>query len=316
MVMTMNNKFISNKLRFYPDRVADYINGKPANPITAQIQIIDKCCFKCFYCDKDIDSGTMISIDDQLINRLKELGVLSIILTGGEPLMHPDFDQMMITLSQHFKIGVVTTLYKYSEVLETIPTWVKISLDSVEPENYAKIKGVPPKMLSLVLKNMERLYQNKSDDMILGTQLVITEDNNTISQVEKIYARVKNFCDYLQLRPLEMLEDYSYSPETYQMLDYINTNYESVTISEKFYTNVIYEKCYAKWTQLLITTGSDVMICCNRVHEKVANLYDDDLLEQIRDQNLDMKKCYTPCVMSIYNQYIHNTINGEHKEFI
>ena len=310
------NKYISNKLRHHPDRVAEYVADQPGRPITAQLQIIDKCFFRCFYCDKEIDRGTVMKVDDKLINRLKELGVLSVILTGGEPLMYPGFDDLLLKLDKHFKIGIVTTLYIYKEILETVPAWIKISLDSIDPAKYGKIKGVAPKVLDSVLKNMDRLYKNKNPDIVLGTQMVITEDNKTVEQIEKVYERVHRHCDYLQLRPLEMKEPYKYPDDVYKMLIYVRDKYPKITVSEKFYTAQLYNKCYARWTQLLVASNYDVMICCNRVHEKVANLFDENLLNEIHTQELDMKKCYSPCVMSVYNQYMHNVINGDHKEFV
>jgi len=309
-------KYINNKLKHYPDRLADYLKDVPPQPVTAQIQIIDKCCFGCFYCDKEIGKWDRIEADEKLISRLKELGVRSVILTGGEPLMHKNFDSMMLEFSKHFKVGLVTTLYRYSEVLETVPTWVKVSLDSVNPAEYGAIKGINPKMLATVLENMKRLYDNKDPEMVLGAQMVITDHNQTLETIEETLETVKDSCDYLQLRPIESLEDYEYSDDVHELLRHVEDKYEKIVISDKFYVKQKHSKCYAKWMQLLIGTDSNVKICCNRVHETVASLYDPNLLQIIHDMKLDMKKCYTPCVMSVYNQYISESISGPHQEFV
>ena len=103
--------------------------------------------------------------------------------------MHPKFEEISRKLEKHFKLGLVTTLYKYYDLLEELPTWVKISLDTVDPGRYQRIKGIHPKVLENVMKNMAKLYERKRDSVTLGTQMVMTEDNSKLEEIEAVWDR-------------------------------------------------------------------------------------------------------------------------------
>ena len=65
---------------------------------TVLLELTYRCNLDCYFCYNDLTlRGTPLSFDDYrtLIDDLAEIGVLNLILSGGEPLAHPDF----------FKIG-------------------------------------------------------------------------------------------------------------------------------------------------------------------------------------------------------------------
>lgn len=62
--------------------------------MTVMLELTYKCNLDCFYCYNDRDiGGTPLSADQyfRLLQDLREMQVMDLILTGGEPLAHPSF---------------------------------------------------------------------------------------------------------------------------------------------------------------------------------------------------------------------------------
>jgi MoaA/NifB/PqqE/SkfB family radical SAM enzyme len=58
------------------------------------LELTHNCNLNCFYCYNDrVDLGAPLSTDEYsvLFEQLADMGVLNLTLTGGEPLVHPDF---------------------------------------------------------------------------------------------------------------------------------------------------------------------------------------------------------------------------------
>lgn len=61
---------------------------------SAMVELTYRCNLDCFFCYNDLQArGRPLSRDQyfQLLEELRDLQVLNLILTGGEPLAHPDF---------------------------------------------------------------------------------------------------------------------------------------------------------------------------------------------------------------------------------
>jgi MoaA/NifB/PqqE/SkfB family radical SAM enzyme len=307
-------KFIaSDKLKYHPRNVAEFLDTGFSSPISVQFQITNRCRFRCVYCDKVLNDEES-TVTDKFISRLTELGVKSIVLTGGEPVIYRKFAEDVPRLAEAFKLGLVTTLCEYQPLLETHFEWVKVSMDSISDETYRKIKRGPG--IAKVLENLEKIYRNKRSDMPLGTQIVLTHENKDSGEIEAFIERVYDHCDYIQIRPIESIELYEYGYDDYRMLEEIGARYHKVTISDKFHLNQTPTNCHARWSQMLIDVNHDVQLCCNRVEERIGNIYDEDIIEKNRQYRIDFRKCYRSCVLSCSNHYLEGVINGKHKDFV
>lgn len=87
-----------------PKKHRDLYNGGdfvtfPLVPMTVELNLTNACNFSCIHCSKDskprhkIDTGNELSIDDykKIIDECVQVGVLKLILMGGEPLYYQDF---------------------------------------------------------------------------------------------------------------------------------------------------------------------------------------------------------------------------------
>ncbi len=114
----------------------------------AILYITDKCNSRCISCDYWRYGRTNMSQElvDRLVDELPRIGAQYILLSGGEPLMHPQW----YVIAQKFKaagmkIGMVTSgimLPKYVDKISELIDELFISLDGATPESYQAIRGV------------------------------------------------------------------------------------------------------------------------------------------------------------------------------
>ncbi len=95
-------------------------------------------------------------------NAFVDLGVKKIRLTGGEPMIHPDFAQFIGELNQIDgleNIAITTNASKIKEHQQALTaskvTQLNISLDSLDPATFTKITRQKPAMLENVLNGID-----------------------------------------------------------------------------------------------------------------------------------------------------------------
>src|SRR5689334_17195123 len=67
------------------------------HPILAHIIPMRRCNLACTYCNEFDDFSKPVPIETmyERLDRLAELGTTIITISGGEPLMHPELDQIV-----------------------------------------------------------------------------------------------------------------------------------------------------------------------------------------------------------------------------
>lgn len=83
-----------------------------------------------------------------IIPKLRKLGFSGISITGGEPILHPRFNELVNTIvSEGFLLGIVTNGIQYKEYLHALEphkkrvSFVAVSLDSHKEETNDYIRG-------------------------------------------------------------------------------------------------------------------------------------------------------------------------------
>src|SRR5579864_6699123 len=82
-----------------------------SHPIMAHIIPIRRCNLSCTYCNeyddfsKPVPTETMIARIDQLA----DLGTVVVTLSGGEPLLHPDLDEIIAAMRRRGLIASMIT---------------------------------------------------------------------------------------------------------------------------------------------------------------------------------------------------------------
>jgi len=134
-------------------------------PHHVQWMITRRCNYRCKGCNVWSDQvKEELSTEDvkRGLDVLRKLGVIEIVLSGGNPLLREDIDEILEYASRFF----ITTIYdngsmayKKIEALRNAD-FVAISIDSLNPEKHDYIKGVKGAWKQ-AMKSVETLHKNK-----------------------------------------------------------------------------------------------------------------------------------------------------------
>ena len=116
------------------------------HPLLVHIIPIRRCNLACTYCNefddfsKPVDTAEMI----RRIDRLGELGTAVITISGGEPLLHPELDQIIARMRKNGILsGMITNGYLLTaERIERLNRagleYLQISIDNAMPDEVSK----------------------------------------------------------------------------------------------------------------------------------------------------------------------------------
>jgi cyclic pyranopterin phosphate synthase len=163
-------KYISpSKVFAHIDRLAGWQAGSKPAPVSVEWDLSNSCSLACQSChfahthvagpwvtkDRDKPKGYSdtgkhadLALTIQTLRGMKQAGVESIVWSGGgEPTLHPEFEQI---ITRAHAVGLQQGLYTLGghltdslayRVRETM-VWVVVSLDAPDAETYAAEKGV------------------------------------------------------------------------------------------------------------------------------------------------------------------------------
>src|ERR1700676_2722156 len=116
------------------------------HPLLAHIIPMRRCNLACTYCNEFDDFSKPVPIDEMYrrIDKLGSLGTAVVTISGGEPLMHPELDDVIRRIRLNGMIaGLITNGYLL--VAERIKRlnrggleWLQISIDNVNPDEVSK----------------------------------------------------------------------------------------------------------------------------------------------------------------------------------
>jgi MoaA/NifB/PqqE/SkfB family radical SAM enzyme len=136
---------------------------RPNRPHHAQWLITRKCNYRCVGCNvwREPDNRELSAEEIKKgLDILKELGVVEVVFSGGDPLLRPDAKEIIDYASQNF----VTTVYDNGsmaadkiDALRNVD-FAAISIDSLDAKKMDYIKGVP-NALEKGLHSVETLHK-------------------------------------------------------------------------------------------------------------------------------------------------------------
>lgn len=153
-----------------------------AIPFWGTIEILKRCNSRCSYCNnwKENASQRISAADCQeLFPQLTSLGVQRLIITGGEPLLHPELD-MILKLAVSSKIytslitnGLLLSSARFDALVKAGLQGITLSLDTLDAEIYYKHRGVklqnPLKKLQLISEYAHRFNLSASVNCVLSS---------------------------------------------------------------------------------------------------------------------------------------------------
>src|SRR3982750_3118930 len=135
-----------------------------AHPLMAHIIPIRRCNLSCAYCNEYDNFSKPVPLDTML-RRLELLGKLKtgvITLSGGEPLLHPDLDDVIrgirrnATLAGLITNGYLLTAERIQRLNDAGLDYLQISIDNVMPDDVSK------KSLKVLDKKLQLLAEHAS----------------------------------------------------------------------------------------------------------------------------------------------------------
>lgn len=154
----------------------NYVLGQP------YIEINSICNLSCLYCYHDERDNSILPLDviRTLVESLKELGASDIKVSGGEPMMHPDFFEVLRFIKKcGLNTNVVTNGTKIdlsnAHLLKIFCDLLVISMDSWDEGINNKTR---PNSYNSILKALEALQEVKANNYYIG--VVATKFNSDI----------------------------------------------------------------------------------------------------------------------------------------
>jgi MoaA/NifB/PqqE/SkfB family radical SAM enzyme len=131
------------------------------HPVLAHIIPTRRCNLSCAYCNEYDDVSKPVPVADMYrrIDMLAELGTSIISMSGGEPLLHPDLDDLIARVRSHGCIsGMITNGYllmpdRIKRLNRAGLEHMQISIDNVKPDDVSK------KSLKVLDKKLEMLAE-------------------------------------------------------------------------------------------------------------------------------------------------------------
>jgi MoaA/NifB/PqqE/SkfB family radical SAM enzyme len=170
-----------------------------SHPVLAQIVPARFCNLSCGYCNEYDKVSEPVPLDEMLrrIDHLGRLGTAMIGISGGEPLTHPDLDEIIRRMRQTGAIaGMITNGYLLNvERIERLNRagldHLQISIDNLEPDEVSK------KSLKVLDKKLQMLseyaefhvninsvvgggFKNPNDALVIGKRALALGFESTI----------------------------------------------------------------------------------------------------------------------------------------
>jgi MoaA/NifB/PqqE/SkfB family radical SAM enzyme len=129
--------------------------------VMAQIVPMRFCNLSCAYCNEYDKVSKPVALDEMVrrIDHLADLGSSIITISGGEPLTHPELDEIIARIRHHGRVaGMITNGYLLMpERIERLNRagldHMQISIDNIQPDDISK------KSLKVLDKKLEFLSQ-------------------------------------------------------------------------------------------------------------------------------------------------------------
>src|SRR2546422_723192 len=158
-----------------------------AHPLLVQIIPIRRCNIDCGYCNEydKVSAPVPADLMRRRIDRLAGPGPAVAASGGGEPMLHPDLDDLIRRIrSRGMMAGLITNGYflvpkRIEELNRAGLDFLQISIDNVEPDEVSK------KSLRLLDKKLQDLKAHATFDVninsVLGGGIKNPEDARTIN---------------------------------------------------------------------------------------------------------------------------------------
>ena len=187
-------KYFLLTARLWRNQYFNYLKNKknPPFPEKLTIMLTRRCNLNCEFCDQSYKFNQEMSLDDamKVIDSAKNLNIKTLVITGGEPFLHPDLFKIIRYAKENgFSVCITTngTLIKskVNDILSSNIDFLTISLDGIK-EIHDILRGFDG-TFNRVIEGIEELEKNGYKNFSIC--FVVT--NKNIKELEKVYSFCK-----------------------------------------------------------------------------------------------------------------------------
>lgn len=154
------------------------------SPISINLDLTSACNYSCPFCvdSKLINAGKTLALEEieKVIDTLHSHGLLSVILIGGgEPTLHPDFEAVVETIKRKgIQVGIATNgsrLEKIEAIADRLEEkdWVRISIDAASEETFKELHQPRTKLTLHQILEKAKKIKEKNPRVSLGYSYVV-----------------------------------------------------------------------------------------------------------------------------------------------
>lgn len=332
-------------------------NSQRCNPLYIRIKPTNICNHNCYYCHyknpyltlDEYNPKDMIPREKMLeiVSDMKEMGVKAVTFSGGgEPLVYPYIEEVMERVLQAgIDLSIITNgsmLKGRKAELLARAKWVRISIDSINADNYAKIRGIGSDALSELLKNIEAFAKIKDKTCELGINFVIGKENYMeIGQVAETMKALG--VNHVKFAPLfsDHTEDYHkdikdgvivkldelgqrLNDSRFRIIDLYTSDFDNYEVFRRTYS-----RCPIKEFVCIIAANSKVYYChdkaylsdgcvCDLNRQSFQDGWNSEEVTQKFKEFDAMKVCKQHCVYDSRNELINSYLDMDlnHVNFV
>lgn len=162
-------------------------------PLTVTIEIIAQCNFRCVHCYIDNDCRKDMLTFEEIVdfgNQVIQMGCLYVILTGGEVLLHPDFERIYLFFIKKgvcvsvFTNGSLITANIIKLFMQYPPRVVEITMYGFCEDTYESV--TKQSVFKRVHENILQLKKNGIN--VLLKMFVVSENYEEFQNIQKFSA--------------------------------------------------------------------------------------------------------------------------------
>jgi MoaA/NifB/PqqE/SkfB family radical SAM enzyme len=139
---------LSTRLKSYYRESAFLAKGliSSDHPVLAHVIPMRRCNLACTYCNEYDDYSKPVPTEAMFerLDKLAQLGTSAVIISGGEPLLHPDLDKLISRIRKHGMLAaLISNCYlltekRIQELNQAGLEYMQVSIDNVNPDEVSK----------------------------------------------------------------------------------------------------------------------------------------------------------------------------------
>lgn len=199
-------------------------------PVNGTFELTSRCNLSCKMCyvrhtkKQEDEKGSELSADQwiELGQQALKAGTLYLLVTGGEPILHPHFEEIYTALT---KMGFIITIYtngtlinkRLQKLFEKYPpTEIGVTLYGASKETYKKVCGTE-EAFEQTIEGLERLKTVKTNLEIRTTYI---QDN--VADMEQIFHLAMKYT-----------KNYKINQQVHRSFSTVSTEVEECRLSPK-----------------------------------------------------------------------------------